>query len=388
MSGPVEMRRLLYLSLGPYFRPDEIPIREKYRFLSTLYCGDIIAVIDINRFNHRKLENFKVKGLYLGFLNAIPLVRTISFLIFAVITSVYSHYFKNRYDVVIAGEPLVTGLLALTISKLTRSRCIVEVNGNFNSAFKLNSARTSLFNQMKQKYARIVAPFILRHADGVKLLYKDQLNGFGGRRALGNSSCFADFVPISQFKKEPVIESKYILFLGYPWYLKGVDVLIKAFKKMSGKFPDYSLKIVGYCPDQTYFRELAGDNQRIEFCDPVWYEGAIKLISQCSLFVLPSRTEAMGRVLLEAMASKKPIIASNVDGVPTYIRDGQNGLLFESENVDELAEKICLILSDKEFSGRLAENGFHYVFNELSEEKYLLHYQSLIESVLTKNNAI
>ena len=77
----------------------------------------------------------------------------------------------------------------------------------------------------------------------------------------------------------------------------------------------------------------------------------------CSLFVLPSRTEAMGRVLLEAMACKKPIIASNVGGIPEIIKDGYNGLLFESENVDDLAEKIRLVLSNKKYPTMLRNNG-------------------------------
>jgi glycosyltransferase involved in cell wall biosynthesis len=379
----MEMRRLLFLSIGHYFIPDEIPVKEKCKFLSTLYCGDIIVGIHKKEFRDRTLGNFRIKGLYLpGSLRDITLIRYIVYSIFAVVRSVYSHYFENQYDVVIAREPLVTGLLALFISKLTRSRYVVELNGNYDLAFKLNSSKVNWFEYIKHWYSRIVIPFVLSHADGVKLLYKEQIKGLNGGRKLKNCFCFADFVPISQFRKRGKVTFRYILFLGYPWHLKGVDILIKAFNKISDKFPDYSLKLVGYCPDKTYYRRLADGNPRIEMCDPVWYEGAIKLISECSMLVLPSRTEAMGRVLLEAMASKKPIIASNVDGIPNYIKHSQNGLLFESENVDDLAEKMDLVLSDKEYCNRLAENGFHYVFKELSEEKYLLHFESLIESVV------
>jgi glycosyltransferase involved in cell wall biosynthesis len=116
--------------------------------------------------------------------------------------------------------------------------------------------------------------------------------------------------------------------------------------------------------------------------DPVWYDDVIQLIQDCSIFVLPSRTEAMGRVLLEAMAAKKPIIASNVDGIPTYIKHGYNGLLFESENVDDLAIKIKDVLNNSEYATTLAENAYAYVNLELSEEKYVEAYRDFVERVV------
>ena len=111
------------------------------------------------------------------------------------------------------------------------------------------------------------------------------------------------------------------------------------------------MKIVGYCPEGFhYYKSLAKGNENIEFHKPVFYDEVVKLMAACSLFVLPSRTEAMGRVLLEAMACKKPIIASNVGGIPNVIKDGYNGLLFKSEKVDDLADKIRLVLSNKKIS--------------------------------------
>jgi glycosyltransferase involved in cell wall biosynthesis len=174
--------------------------------------------------------------------------------------------------------------------------------------------------------------------------------------------------------------------MGYPWYLKGVDILIKAFNKITDEFPEYRLKIVGWCPEgREYFENLAKDNFKVDLCGPVFYDRAIKLMTRCSVYVLASRTEAMGRVLLEAMASKKPIIASNVGGVSSIIRDGFNGMLFEKESVDELANKMRLLLSDDKFSNKLAENGFLYVQRYLSEQCYLNNYIKLLEDTLNRD---
>ena len=159
--------------------------------------------------------------------------------------------------------------------------------------------------------------------------------------------------------------------------------MIKAFKKVSGEFPEYCLKIVGYCPDRNPYEQLAGANAKIRLCGPVRYEEVIKLMAECSLFILPSRTEAMGSVLLEAMASKKPIIASNVDGIPTYIKHGYNGLLFQSENVDDLAAKMRSVLKDGDFAGQLGTNAFKYVHEKLSEQCYMERFDHMVSTLFS-----
>ena len=104
-------------------------------------------------------------------------------------------------------------------------------------------------------------------------------------------------------------------------------------------------------------------------------------MAACSLFVLPSRTEAMGRVLIEAMACKKPIVASNVDGIPTIVKNDFNGLLFESENVDDLAEKIDRLLGNKDLAKKLAENGYIYAQTQLSEQKYVENFRDMVKNL-------
>ena len=120
--------------------------------------------------------------------------------------------------------------------------------------------------------------------------------------------------------------------------------------------------------------------------DPVYYDQVVELMTNCSIYVLASRTEAMGRTLIEAMASKKPIIASRVDGVPSIIKHNYNGLLFEKENVMELSQKIELLITDKKFANKLASNGFKYFKENLTPELYLKKYSFMIENLIHKFN--
>ena len=281
----------------------------------------------------------------------------------------------------------MTGLCALLIAKLTGAKTIIEVQGNFKKAFNYGAQGTvepKLMGKIKLFLADNIVPFVLKKADAVKLEYSTQLNSYGiMREANINSYFFPNMVDIDSFLNEVKQNIKYILLVGFPWYLKGVDILIKAFNKVYKDYPNYKLKIVGWCPEgRDYFERLSKDNPNIELCKPVPHKEIITIMNACSLYVLASRTDASPRVLREAMASKKPIIASNVDGVPELIKDGFNGLLFESENINDLAEKISLLLSDNKYAQQLATNGYRHVQEKFSEKIYINNYKHIIDNLL------
>jgi glycosyltransferase involved in cell wall biosynthesis len=161
-----------------------------------------------------------------------------------------------------------------------------------------------------------------------------------------------------------------------------VDVLVKAFDRVSAEFPDYTLKVVGMLPEKEEHRELWAHNPRIEFPGPVMPERVVDLMAECSFFVLASRAEGMPRVLMEAMGAHKPIIASAVSGIPWYIRDGETGLLFPSEDVEALAAALRCVMADPAFAARLGENGYRYAASELSEERHIEKLLALFDRVM------
>ena len=81
------------------------------------------------------------------------------------------------------------------------------------------------------------------------------------------------------------------------------------------------------------------------------------------------------------MAARKPIIASRVGGIPTIVRHEDNGLLFEPENVEDLARQIRRMLSDPTLAARLADSGNRRVKTELSEEQYFKNFTDMIDAV-------
>jgi len=79
-------------------------------------------------------------------------------------------------------------------------------------------------------------------------------------------------------------------------------------------------------------------------------------MAAADIFVLPSLSEGFPVVIVEAMASGLPIVATNITGLPEIVHDGENGFLVEPKNPAELAERILLLLQDDELRGRIAQN--------------------------------
>jgi glycosyltransferase involved in cell wall biosynthesis len=162
-----------------------------------------------------------------------------------------------------------------------------------------------------------------------------------------------------------------VYFLGHPFDRKGVDLLIKAFNQIANRHPDVSLKIVGFCDDLTPYRELANHSPRVAFLPGVAHQQAMELMDNCTVFVLPSRLEGVPRVVMEAMACKRPVVASRIHGIPTLIEDGKHGLLFESEDVAGLADCLDRVLGDQEFAQRLGDEAHRRILDEFSEERFV-----------------
>lgn len=106
-----------------------------------------------------------------------------------------------------------------------------------------------------------------------------------------------------------------------------------------------------------------------------------EVLKQADLFVLASRYEGLGLVVLEAMAASVPVIASNIDGPAELIQDGQNGLLFKTNDAESLFEKIRYLYDHPVIADRLADEALRSVKGfdiHLMKERYYQLYQRLL----------
>lgn len=146
-------------------------------------------------------------------------------------------------------------------------------------------------------------------------------------------------------------ESFVVLFVGAltRWHgYKGLDLLIEAFATASSWHPSMKLLVVGDGELAGTYKSMAsarGVADKVRFAGGVEEEQIPMFYAACDVAVLPSRnsSEGFGLVLLEAMASGKPVIGSAVGGIPELIRNGGNGLLFTPNDAGELAKALTQI---------------------------------------------
>ncbi len=379
--------RVLFLWPGPV--PPFADPRRNAQFHLSRYCdGDLVAArwdLPEDTQKPRQLVKFDTLGAFEYHATrstTLPgALRTIWNFVYSLGTGLRLCRTKGPYDAIIAYGPFTLSLVGWVLARLTGAKLVVEVPGPPTEGFVFDHSR---LGWLKLQVARRLVPFVLRRADATRLYYAWQLDGLPGD-GFPPAYVFPDFVPVSLINASgppgPGV-GRYILFLGFPFNRKGVDVLIQAFNKISDKHPDVELRIVGYCPDRTPYERLAGDNPRIRFEKGVPHNEAMELMSGCTLFALPARMEGVPRVLIEAMAAQKPVVSTRVSGIPALVEDGRNGLLCEVDDVDGLAGHLDRLLDDPEYAGRLAEEGHRHVLAELTEECFVERFREMMEALV------
>ena len=160
---------------------------------------------------------------------------------------------------------------------------------------------------------------------------------------------------------------KYILFFGQIKKVKGLDILINAMSKVDD---DIKLIIAGkpWKDDfKTYddlISKLKLENRIIKIIRFIEDDEREKLFFAADINVLPYRVIYQSGVLLMAMSHSLPVIASNLEANMEIITDRKNGLLFESENADDLASKIKTFFSDKELNKQISNNSITTIKDE------------------------
>lgn len=279
----------------------------------------------------------------------------------------------SRIDLVITYDPLKSGLLGIAAAKLLRAKLVVEVNGLYAVLDNYADVRSLFRRRLKRWLYSRVQQFVLNRAHGIKILFPAQIDDLKiqiKNKVVGVFANFVDIAPFVTLPMESSTENHEILFVGFPHYLKGVDLLIDAFRKVSVNHPEWTLKILGWYRDPSLINRAIDGHPRISYHRAVPHGEMPLHLGHCSILVLPSRSEAMGRILVEAMAAGKPRIGTDVGGIPAVISHGQDGLLFEKDQVDDLAAALERLMDDAAERRRLGLNGRNRAVAEFTPEVY------------------
>lgn len=165
---------------------------------------------------------------------------------------------------------------------------------------------------------------------------------------------------------------------------KGQQYLIEAIAKLRTEYPNICGLIVGDGAgkklQEEYAKKLGVDDITIF----TGYQSEVpKFVKAMDIFCLLScDTEGFGNVNLEAQSLKVPVITTSVGGNPETIIDGKTGILIEPRNTEKLIEAIKKFLSDKEFAEKTANEGYNFVKNTFSKEKFVENLTKVYEEIL------
>lgn len=151
-----------------------------------------------------------------------------------------------------------------------------------------------------------------------------------------------------------------ILFVGRFEPRKGLKYLLQAMPRVKQAFPKATLVIVGSGFMEKYYRRLAKKYMKdnVIFTGNVGRDDLPRYYASCDVFCSPAiGAESFGIILLEAMATGIPIVASDIPGYRTVLDDGQEGLFAQPYRADDLADKIVTLLRDPNLRIEMGRRG-------------------------------
>jgi len=191
-------------------------------------------------------------------------------------------------------------------------------------------------------------------------------------------------INIAEKKRVLGLNSKGLVVGTVGWLLpiKGPMHLLKAMSNVWESHPETSLIFVGKGDLE---KELKEEARRMGVWDKVkflgWRDDIPEIMQVLDVFVLPSLNEGMGRVLVEAMAAGKPVVASRVGGILDLVKEGQNGFLAEPGDEKGIAIAIKKLLENKKMRNKMGKRG-REIAQDFSVEKMIEKIDVLYEALL------
>lgn len=265
---------------------------------------------------------------------------------------------------------------------------VVESHGDFERSLLL--PRRVQLARFYSFLMRRTAASALRHADVLRAISGCTARQLHQRAPSKPVIQFPTWTDMERFrhiqaKREPRA-SQDLVYAGMVIPLKGLHHLINAFSDVARDFPQLRLVMIGRAEDASYAAQLAaqvrrlGLEERVQFERELPQETLAQRMARARAFVLPSVSEGLGRVVIEAMATGAPVIASRIGGIPELIEDGVTGWLVPPGDEAGLAGRVRWVLEHPQDAQVVAERGQAFAERFFSAELYVDGYRRVVES--------
>jgi glycosyltransferase involved in cell wall biosynthesis len=229
---------------------------------------------------------------------------------------------------------------------------IAEVHGNWRHATRLygSPARRAL-----SPLVDALDAYGVRRADATRALSGYTTGLVERARGKPPDAVFPTYSDLSAFTTRPVQplpERPSALFVGVLEPYKNVDGLAEAWRRAAPQVPGATVVLVGKGSQRSTVDRLVADGLATYFPE-LPPDQVAQHLDDATVLVLPSRYEGLGRVVIEAFARGRGVIASRAGGILDLVVDGEEGLLVDPEDIDGLAAALVRALSDRALAERL-----------------------------------
>ena len=235
----------------------------------------------------------------------------------------------------------------------SHAKAILDVQGDWHEATRMyGSPLRRLLNPLSDA----LAPVAVRGADAVRTV-STQTTALVTALGVTPAATFPSYVDAEAFLERPpaaLPDTPSVLFVGVLERIKAFDTLMAAWRIAAPRVPSARLRIVGRGSLEPLARraidELPG---RVEWTERLAADEVAAAMDGCWTLALPSRSEGLPRVAIEAACRGRAIVGGDRGGVPDVVRHGQNGLLVDPDDAHDLAAALVRILGDRTEAERL-----------------------------------
>jgi glycosyltransferase involved in cell wall biosynthesis len=265
------------------------------------------------------------------------------------------HVRAFRPDAIVAQSPYEAGA-ALAGRALARAQTpvLLEVHGDWRTATRLYG---SPLRRLVEPVSRTAARAAVRHADAVRTVspFTSALVRDLGVEPAATFTTYYDASAFTLSAPEPLPEQARVLFVGVLERYKNVHALAAAWRLAAPKLPGVVLHVVGRGRERAVVEQLVRDlPDQVVWDEWLPSDRIAAALDEATVLVLPSFSEGLPRVAMEAFARGRAVVGSRAGGIPDIVEDGVSGLLVPPDDPAALAGALVHVLSDRDLAEKLA----------------------------------
>lgn len=357
------------------------------------YCN--ISEEDIDGWNFYRTPITSGAVTKLSILNQVSIINSLTRRLSEVVKIV-------RPDILHAHSPVLNALPTLRVARSLNLPIVYEIRAFWEDAAVNHGTSTEW--GIRYRLTRALESYALKHVDAVTTICEGLRNDILGRGILPEKvTVIPNAVNIENFKvdEKPDLQlamdlglnGKLLLgFIGSFYAYEGLNILLRALPKMLSQNPDIRILLVGGGLQENELKALAGQlgiKDKVVFTGRVPHDQVQRYYNLIDVLVYPRLRMRLTNLVtplkpLEAMAQGKLLMASDVGGHLELIQDGKTGIIFKSDNPDELATKVLDLLSRYDSWPALRAAARNYVETERNWSASVARYRRVYDSLVNK----